>query len=135
MDSIGDLAMEAMRVVAFNVGLPEMQQFFNQEYKNILIPICFLLIKASPNEYMHFEDDPTMFVSSTNEDISNAEGVSVKCSASALIKAFCDKIDGCLQYLTKLLTTLLLNTIKPSENQDPMLAELANTSFMQSTSE
>jgi len=84
---------------------------------------------------MHFADDPTMFVSSTNEDISNAEGVSVKCSASALIKAFCDKIDGCLQYLTKLLTTLLLNTIKPTENQDPMLAELSNTSFMQSTPE
>ncbi|OMJ89162.1 hypothetical protein SteCoe_8706 [Stentor coeruleus] len=74
-------------------------QYFNDSYKNIILNICFPLLKCTLSDIENFKENPEEFVSLSSDICEKQESETVKSTAASLLESICTKIDGSLKYV------------------------------------
>lgn len=69
---------------------------------NIVIQICFNLIKFTKSEAERMMDDPQEYISFTLDCCDKQQSMVPKSNACKLIESMCDNIDGAVTFIANL---------------------------------
>ena len=69
--------------------------------KNIVVQVCFNLIKFTKSEAEKMRDDPQEYISFSLDCCDKQQSMVPKTQACKLIESLCDNIDGAVTFITK----------------------------------
>lgn len=100
---ISDYFVEALLILNKLATENRFVWFYLQNFKGILIEICFPLLKAFAEDYDNLSNDPEEFVNSSIEIVERQGNDNFKTCTSMLVETLGQYIDGALTFTTNFL--------------------------------
>ena len=107
---------------------------FIDQMKQIVIKICFNLIKFTRDEAQKMKDDPQEYINFTLDCCDKQQSMVPKTQACKLIESMCDNVDGAVTFITNLSISAINLAMRgtASDDIDQSIYEWQNEPFFQS---
>ena len=115
-------------------GDKKFSDLFQSEMKNIVVQICFNLIKFTKSEAVSMIDDPQEYINFSLDCCDRQESMVPKTQACKLIESMCDNVDGAVIFITQVACSAINLALRGPNTEllDPVIMEWQNEPFFQS---
>lgn len=99
-ETFQDVIVETLETLVLATGEKEFFNLLQPAYRDLVVHVCFGLMRTSTQELDLMTADPDQFVSLSLDICDKQKSRVVKTHAGKLLEAICDSIDGAVSFVT-----------------------------------
>lgn len=116
LEFVSDLINEILSFIGEIIPDLRFFNFFNENYRNIIVNICMPLIKTNANDLDCFVENPEEFINFSNDLCEKQQSDTYKSSSVQVFLNICEYIDGALSFTWQLASVIVDNSIRNQGN-------------------